>query len=411
MLTGDLLRVRVTQKDLRPAFVDLKSPKVLERADALVALFREGVGSTRGELKAEVEGLIGDGLDVKVVRGLAKVLEDKAEWTSECPVPPEELRRAVYEAVGKAPGRAAAAAAWAALSQQHLRPVEELQALMFADRKDEQALVACPVPDGAWLLQRYNVALVQAALLRSESLEVVLKGASPERLTQLFRSVKFHGLMFRVLPEAEGVRLVLDGPASLVTHSTRYGLALAAWFPALLLQTCAWTLKAELRWGERRLRKTMTLGHELGLRSHYRDIGAYTTRTEQWFQERFEALKTDWTLSREGAPINLGGEGVICPDFTFRKGERVAHLEIIGFWRKDWLQRRITLLSKHGPGNLILAVSSKLDCAKGGITGFAGKVVSFKEIVPAKDVLAAVEAIAKGPPAEKSPAKRSRAKA
>lgn len=395
MLTADLLRARVVQQELRLAFVDPAAQRVRERADQLVALFAEGLGNTRGELHAEVEGLIGDGLDVKLVRGLSKVLEDNCVWSSEPDIDPAQLRRSMYEAVGAAPGRAAARAAWEALALQHARTVEELQALMFADRKDEQELRACEVPDGQWLLHRYNVALVQAALLRSEAVEVALEAPSPERLAQLFRSVKFHGLMYRIKREDQRITLSLDGPASLLTHSTRYGLALASWFPLLPLQPTPWRLEAEVRWGERRLRKQLVLDASAGLRSHLRDQGVWVSRVEQWFEERFTALKSGWALSREGVPLNLGGEAVVCPDFTFRKEGRVAHLDIVGFWRKDWLQRRVALLTRHGPGNLILAVSSKLDTAKSGLKSFPGRVVAFKEVVPARDVLEAVEAVAR----------------
>lgn len=410
MLTADLLRARVVQRELRPSFVDPSAPRVVERADQLVALFREGIGRPRGELRAEVEGLIGDGLDVKLVRGLAKVLDDTSTWSSECPVDPAMLRRALYEAVGSTPGRVAAQAAWEALAAQYNQTVEQLQRLMFADRKDEQELEACEAPDGVWLLHRYNTALVQAVLVRAEQVEVVLQGPSPERLAQLFRAVKFHGLMYRVQRTDSAVTLALDGPASLLTHSTRYGLALASWFPSLPLQTCPWKLSAEVRWGERRLRKTLNLSSDLGLRTHARDQGAWVSRVEQWFEERFAALNSGWVLTREGVPLNLGGEAVICPDFTFRKAGREAHLEILGFWRKDWLQRRLALIQKHGPGNLVLAVSSKLDCAKGELAGFPGRLVPFKEVVPPKDVLEAVEAVARpipGVPGGESPPPRA----
>ena len=51
-------------------------------------------------------------------------------------------------------------------------------------------------------------------------------------------------------------------------------------------------------------------------------------------------------------------------------------------------------------------VCSRLDAAKGGIEGFKGQIIPFKEVVPAKDVLAAIERLAppiipsKTPPTE-----------
>lgn len=397
MITADLLRVRIKQATIEPSLIDVLSPRMLERAGELVEIWQAGLarGATRGELAEEVEDLIGDGIDHKLVRGLAKVLDDCCVYASEPPIAAEELRRRLFEAVGAAPSRAAANAAYAQLAEALGQPVDDLKRLLFSDRKAEQQLRAIDAGDGAWLLNRYNVSLVQALLLHCESVRVTLREPSPERLRQLFRAVKFHGLMYRIAPVNDGLELSLDGPVSLLRHSTRYGMALATWFPTLLLQSCPWTLEAELRWSARRLKKSLRLGSELGLRSHHRDVGAYITRTEQWFIERFEALNSGWTLSREAVVLDLGGQAVVCPEFTFRKDGRVAYLEIVGFWRKQWLRARLDLLRKIGPSNLVLAVSSRLVAEKEEIANFPGFVVPFKEVVPSKDVLAAIEQVAR----------------
>jgi len=399
VLTGDLVRVRVKGKELHPSYVKPEEPRFQERAAELVALYRRAVtqGHTRAWLASEVEEMIGDGVDHKLTKGLAKTLTDRAEFTVEAPVPPAELRARLFDVTAAAPSRAKTAAAIAALADQVGVTPDALKGLLYADRKEEQRILKCDVSDGDWLLHRYNTGLVQACLLKAVSVEVSLDGPTPERARQLFRLIQFNGLMYSVTPTALGYRIHLDGPASVLRHSTRYGMSLATWFPGLLLQECPWSMDAVVRWGrKRKLKKALHVDSERGLRSHHRDTGAYTTRTEDWFRERFEALDCDWALSREGTPLNLEGKGVVVPNFTFRKGGRVAHLEIVGFWRKDWLRRRLDLLQAHGPGNLVLAVSSKLAVTKEVWKHFPGQVVSFKEIVPAKDVLAAVEACAKG---------------
>lgn len=398
MLTGDLVRVRVQAKELRPGFVKTDDPKLQQRAEELVALHRLAVtqGHTRAWLASEVEDLIGDGVDHKLVKGLAKTLADRSEFAVEAPVPPAELRARLFDVTGRAPSRAKAAGAIEALAAEIGVTADALRGLLYADRKEEQCILACDVSDGDWLLHRYNTGLVQAVLLKAVSVEVTLDGPTPERARQLFRLIQFNGLMYSVTPTALGYRIHLDGPASVLRHSTRYGMSLATWFPGLLLQDGPWSLDATVLWGhKRKVKKTLHVDSTQDLRSHHRDTGAYPTRTEQWFQERFEALDCDWTLSREGTPLNLGGKSVVVPNFTFRKGRRVAHLEIVGFWRKDWLKRRLALLKAHGPGNLVLAVSSKLSVTKEVWQDFPGQVVSFKEVVPAKDVLAAVEACAR----------------
>ena len=153
MLTAELIRVRVNkERELQPSFLDVTKPANIERADELVEIFRgaQARGLTLGELRVEVEDLIGDGIDVKVVRGLAKVLEDVAEWTAEPAVPSDELRRRLFERVGPTPSIERANEVWAELAVMYERPVEELRRALFGDRKDEQTLRAFEVPDGAW---------------------------------------------------------------------------------------------------------------------------------------------------------------------------------------------------------------------------------------------------------------------
>jgi predicted nuclease of restriction endonuclease-like RecB superfamily len=394
MLTGPHLRVRVQKKTLRPSFVKLDQHRA--RAQDLIALYNQAVALrwTRQRIDAEVGDVIGDAVDHKLTKGLSKLIADNSKFCSEPPIAPAEIRARLFGGVDGAPSRAGAVAAYAALGEELGLTPSELRRMLYSDRKEEQEISATQVSDPDWLLQRYNVALVQATLLRCESLEVHLDNPSSERLRQLFRNIQFHGLMSRCEPTDQGYLLILDGPTSLLKLSTRYGMGLANWFPALLLFDQPWRLEATIRWGKRGLRKQMLLDSTMGLRSHYRDTGAYVSRIEEWFETRFEALESGWTLSRQAPPIQLGGEAIIVPTYRIEKDGRVAYLDIVGFWRKKWLKKRMKLLTTHGPSNLVVAVSSKMEGAKEGLSKGLGGVVSFKEVVPAKDVLERVEACA-----------------
>jgi hypothetical protein len=206
---------------------------------------------------------------------------------------------------------------------------------------------------------------------------------------QLFRAVKFHQLIHAVRPMVDGYEIVLDGPTSLFSQTTRYGLALAKFFPTILLQPGRWHLTAAVEWT--RGSKVLSLPSTCGLRSHYRDLGAYDTREAQWFAERFTALESGWELSRDGAPLDQGGEAIVVPDFTFRKDGREAHLEILGFWRKGSVAKRLQLMERCGPSNLVVAVSRKLAGEAGDLPE---GVVSFAEVIPAKEVLRRIEEVA-----------------
>ena len=180
------------------------------------------------------------------------------------------------------------------------------------------------------------------------------------------------------------------------SQSSRYGLALANFFPALLLQPGPRTMEATVLWTKANHRKTLTVTHEDGLVSHYTDRGGYKTREAEWFAERFEALDTPWKLSEGEAPIALGSKGVLFPDFTLKKGRKVAHLELMGFWRGDDLGKKIALIERYGPGNVILAVSRKLKGSKEALAHAPDWVIDFAQVLPPKKVVALADQIGHG---------------
>lgn len=403
MLTGDLLRVRTRKSALVPSFLDPSDPLVQDDAEWLVELVRDGLlrAATRGELDATVASEAQVRADHKVLKGLAKVLFDRASFDVEAPVPPAELRMKVFlEAAKRGPlalsggplGRTTADDVLADLSAELGLAPAAIRAGLYADRKEEQRVVECDLPDAAGLVARYNTALVQSVLLKATGVEVVLEAPKAARVRQLLRYVKFHQLIHTAWREGEALHLKIDGPVSVLSQSTRYGMKLATFFPAVLLQE-KWRLTADIQWP--RGKKTLELDEGCGLVSHFADRGGYTTREAEWFRERFEALGCDWSLEEGATPLDLGGRAVVMPDFTFRCGKRVGHLEIVGYWRKDYLQRRVELLKKHGPGNLILAVSRKLVADDSALEGFEGEVVTFAQVVPAAQVRDALEKVAR----------------
>src|SRR5262249_21024850 len=115
-----------------------------------------------------------------------------------------------------------------AVATQMNTDVAQVEANLFADLKSEQRLTQFKDTTPERLLERYNVALAQANLLRSSGVEIVIKGETPQRYRQIFRQIKFHRLICEVEPVKGGAyRLKLDGPLSLFSATQKYGLQLA----------------------------------------------------------------------------------------------------------------------------------------------------------------------------------------
>src|SRR5262249_55535092 len=102
MLTGNLVRVKTTSKGrIMPLYLKRDDPRWLEVAESLLLIFREGVNMTRGEITSEVDDLIGDGITTLAHRGLAKVLEDRAEFEVVADIAPETVRDKVFLAAAE----------------------------------------------------------------------------------------------------------------------------------------------------------------------------------------------------------------------------------------------------------------------------------------------------------------------
>lgn len=401
MLTADLVRATAKQGNLKPGFVEFSTPRIAERATDILGAIRGAVGERRADINEQLEAILGDAVDRKLFEGFAKIVFDHCDFAVQSPVEPRELRKLVWlESARRGPladvviegGASTAADVYAAVGAEIGALPADLPDAMFADLPEEQRLVGCSLEQPEDLVDRYNLALVQALLFSAEHLDIEMSVPTPARARQLFRAIKFHQLLFAITPVEGGYRIRIDGPASLFSQSSRYGLALAKFLPTLLLQPGPWAMRAEVAWG--RFRPSLLLTHESGLRTRAPDHGAYETRESEWFAERFLALNSGWELDREALPVLQGAEAVVVPDFRFRKDGKVAYLEILGFWRKGSIERRLSLLKSHGPANLVVAVSKRYATDKDGVVPDA--VVPFAEVIPAKEVLSRIERIATG---------------
>ena len=146
---------------------------------------------------------------------------------------------------------------------------------LFADLRDENRMLRFENLTTQRLIDRYNVALAQAVLLRSVRVEVEIRNEGPARYRQLFRRLKFHRLVYHVKGSmADGYMIKIDGPMSLFSATTKYGLQMALFLPALL-HCDSFRLYAELRWGPRREPRSFHLDAGAGLVSHQLDSGLY----------------------------------------------------------------------------------------------------------------------------------------
>ena len=404
MLTGTLVRHRMSKNRVIPLYLKRDDPQWLEVAESLLLIFREGVGRTRGEIETEIDELVGEGLATLAHRGLAKILEDRSEFEVVADVPPESLREKVFTAAaehrkalrvaGQARSPFRRDAVLEGVAQELGVTPEQVAGALFADLRDENRLLKFDEGlDAQRLVDRYNVSLAQSVLLRSVRVEAEVRNEKPARYRQLFRQLKFHRLLYRVEGSMkDGYTLHVDGPLSLFSATNKYGLQMALFLPALLL--CRdFRLDAELRWGVKRETRTFHLEANDGLVSHYADTGTYVPAELNAFVERFRQVAPAWEVGEATDVLELGREGVWVPDYKFvhKATGTDVYVEVVGFWKRSTLDRLLRLLPEHGPPRYVLAISEKMKVDEEALGELAGPVLRFREIPNAGELAALLD--------------------
>ncbi len=236
--------------------------------------------------------------------------------------------------------------------------VEALEAGLYSDLRSAERLLKAPVYDAERLLARHAQAEVQAVLLCSVRVVVDVRCASAEQYRALFQKLKFRQLLFRMSArEGGGYRIEIDGPYSLFESVTKYGMELALLLPAL--ESCdSVQLTADLRWGKKRDKLTFSLDLEHDAASEPQP--AARDEIQALLEAFAESQPFRAELARE--VLDLPGVGLCVPDLCFTHqgtGEQIL-CEVLGFWNRAAVWRRVELVERGLATKIVFVVSARL---------------------------------------------------
>jgi len=401
LLTADLVRARRRGDRLELLPLDPAArAAALELASTLLALAEAHVGKTRSELDEVMDAVTGSAPDRKLAAGLAKLIWDRAELTEAVPIDPEALRHDVF---------ARAQAAWATtvegdrfdrtavlaqVAAERGLTVDDLERGLYADLREAHVVTRLAPISAPHLVEAYELAQAQAVLLRAVRVIVEVRSAIPGAYRTLFRKLKFLRLLCTIAPLAEGgYRIEIDGPFSLFESSTRYGLALALALPAIR-ELDRWSLVADVRWGTERRPLTCRLD---GLGAPDADQAPHLADDVRALLDAISALDTPWRASPATELLDLPGRGVCVPDLTFthaRTGAHV-HLEVLGYWSRDAVWKRVELVQAGLDHRIVFAVGQHLRVSEAALDAeLPGALYVYKRTMSAKAILERVEALA-----------------
>ena len=398
MLTTDLVRVRrragrISATPLRQA----ERKRLLAVADAYVAAAQAGVGRTRGEFEAACDDVPSAATDYKLVKGLRKLVRDRCTFEVRSGVDAPAVRRAVF-AQGAEARRALhddadeaafdrGAVIGAAAARLGLASADIPQAL-FADLKSNHVLTAFDAIAGPALLEAYELGQQQAILLRAVRVAITFRQPDPGGFRLLFRRLKFHRLLYAASRQPDGAcRVEIDGPFSLFQSVTSYGLQLAMLLPVLPSCGPGWELEADIRWGSDRRPLEFRLEGEPAAKAGGDDLRLPDDVAR--LRDQFDGMRTPWKVEVAHDLLDLPGVGLCVPDLVFvheESGYRVF-LEVLGYWSREAVWRRVDLVEAGLPQPIVFAVSRRLRVSEEVLDeDLPGRLYVYKGVMSARAI-------------------------
>jgi predicted nuclease of restriction endonuclease-like RecB superfamily len=399
MLAPEHVRARRRGDQLK--LVPLTGPereRARELADALLQTARAELGRVREEVELAWAALAPEPKEQQLFDGLVKLVSDGCEFGAPLELEPAELRRRVFSMASARRRELPEGAVFdranvlAEIGAEVGTTADALERALYADLKGAQRLEAVDAAlTGESLVEAYELGQLQAALLRAVRVTLLVRCRSAQGYRRLFHKLKFQRLLYRVEPLPDGShRIEVDGPFSLFESVTKYGLQLASLVPAL--NECDHVrLEAELRWGK--TRRPVHLAHEL---SGAPADGAPELRDDvAQLLERLEASGSTWRARPSTELLDLPGVGLCVPDLVFeRAGRAPVYLEVLGFWSREAVWRRVELVERGLGARVLFAVSSRLRVSEAVLEGHeASALYVYKGTMSPRALLAKVEAL------------------
>ena len=467
MLTLQLLRVRTRSGAIFPLFCTKEED--IELAKKIIQEFeqtwknKEKKAVLEDRISAIEESDAGS--DYKLVRGLYALLERRCTFksrdsssdndgetssTSTIPIiDPPRIRKAVFEESSKR-GFALTELermeiADSVASRLHLSSHDVVLKTMWSDLDDNLILDYFDAIDPEALIGWYNLSLMQTLLFNCTKLDFYISGGLNWK--RVLRTVKRLGLMYYLQQpqQQQENRIIcsLEGPLSLFKLTDRYGTLLAKLLPSIIFSSDkkresssngdggewhldAWIVRKtmdgrkiyEFKISKNEIPELMTDPYSsfppssitqkevAGSSSLYNDYNIFDSAVEEKFAKRFEQAETGWRLTREPDPLVLSNGGAFIPDFMFEKYDKKIYLEIVGFWTKEYLERKLQKLAdifisadsrkKRNNNNnyktdlLFIALNEDFACSKSSFSSIVPKeqLIFYKnDTVPVKPIL------------------------
>jgi predicted nuclease of restriction endonuclease-like RecB superfamily len=308
---------------------------------------------------------------------------------------------------------------------------DDLEDNMWSDLDENMVLEQFDTLSPEQLIAWYNLSLMQTLLFNCTKLEFCVHGGSNWK--RVLRNVKRLGLMYnlqyqkqpKINSQLDGngssttniaadryaaieenstvINCSVDGPLSIFKLTDRYGTSIAKLLPSII-STETWSLKAWI------MKKTMSSGKKIyefevsnieapslagapyyDRENNNKDKEGFSVFTgistpyfdssvEEKFASKFEQFANGWKLVREPDPLIASNGKALIADFMFEKYGRRIYLEIVGFWTKEYLEKKlqkitdVSMIHNNNKIDFLIAINNDYYTTPNSINNNKGKL-------------------------------------
>jgi len=378
VLPKELLEVRRMGGMIIPKFASLNDTRL---AEIVIKIYKLGLGKKLKLIQANLRK-IEDAKNYRKVRGFAKLIERECTFEKSTKLDPLAVRMFLFER-GFVTSLSERKRIIEEASKHFGADPEEIERAMFADVEEEQILKKIPEITPEELIKRYNLSLLQTTIFNSLRLTFWISSNHKN----VFRKIKWLGLMYE-LYESNGKLLTsLTGAASILKMTRKYGTSMAKLIPEII-KAKEWWIRAEiLDEYERRIYfLEISDRYKFLFPDNYTEVVDYDSSLEEEFARRMKFL-LNCEVIREPGVVKAGRHAYI-PDFLIRKGDKEVYVEIAGFWTEEYVKRK---LEKIAEANIPLILIVREDLALDRPKGVLDVITIKKNRIPYRDVLKKVK--------------------
>lgn len=395
MLTSDLaLNFRRGDRIL-PRLIKTNDADYLSDAENLIGIFEEFLGKTRGELEKELDDYVGTGTNYQILRGLIKLLDDRAEFETHAPAEPVEIRQKVFLEARKfqpvLPDSENKREVLEIAAEKFGTDADSIFDNLYADLSAQQKLISFEKPAPKDLLDLYNLAQAQAILYKCVEMKIAVAPSDAANYRAIFGWIKHFGLIHSVSGNSKnGYEITLTGAASLFHRSQKYGIQMSVFLPALLL--CKnWKFRAEIANKQGGNPFYELTSEQTELVSNRYDEPVYENPDIEKLLKNWEKTSSEWSLKKNKKVIDLGKTAFIPELVLVSENGKEIYLDVLGFWTPKSLQKKLAEFEAARFQKFIIAASNELRGSREEVLWENENVIFYKTKIEPKILIEMAE--------------------